>query len=324
MSCQKQYRNSEQKKQAKEQDLERIQFVVRDQSFPNISNKASAILSCFVSLYRLNYTGISAYIDSINRSICRCGYHMSERTFYRGLSELEGLGFFTRRKYRVKHDKFQTVIEFNPERFRFWKREISSTHTQTHIAHISSSLPNCQESPRTKSTLRVNSCEISAKELNQPRARASRFKNWVHPVLFSLMCVLKREKDRDRAFLLSRARYEIDAERNGIEIPGHSGVDWDRPHWQEMPFGHREQIINREILPALRSRESIQAQNQNSVSELISAMIREEEAPDPFVPQYQISKSPVQVLPKIEISLSDSDLQILSAARDRVAAKMNR
>ncbi len=315
MSCQKEYKKDSQKKQAKERDLERIQFVVRDQSFPNISNKASAILSCFISLYRLEYTGITSYIESINRSINRCGYRMSERTFYRGLRELEDLGFFSRRKFRVKHDKFQTVIEFNLERFQFWKR-ISSTHTQTHIAHISSSLPNCQESPRTSSNIRVNSCDITAKEQNKPRARASRFKNWVHPVLFSLMCVLKAQKDRDRALIISRARWEIDAGRAGIEIPGHSGIDWDRSSWQEMPHTHREQVIRNEILPVLRKNPENQS---NSVSELISAMIGQDEAVQYREPEirYQMVVQKARELPKVQIDLPKDDLEILVAARNR-------
>ncbi len=319
MSCQKQYKKNTQKKQAKEQDLERIKFVTRDQSFPNISNKASAILSCFISLYRLDYTGISSYIESINRSINRCGYRMSERTFYRGLSELEKLGFFSRRKYRVKHDKFMTIIEFNPERFRFWKREISSTPTLSHISHISSSLPNCQESPRTNSHIRVNSCDITAKEQNKPRARASSFKNWVHPVLFSLMCVLKAQKDRDRALIISRARWEIDAGRAGIEIPGHSGIEWDRPSWQEMPFSHREQVIRNEILPVLRQKPENQS---NSVSELISAMIGQEEAVQYREPEirYQVVQA-ARELPKIQIDLPKADLEILVAARNRAMQK---
>ena len=320
MSCQKQYTNLDKKNQAKEQDLERIKFVTRDQSFPNISNKASAILSCFISLYRLNYTGVSSYIEVINRSIDRCGYHMSERTFYRGLSELEGLGFFSRKKYRVKHDKFMTIIEFNLERFRFWKRS-SSMHTQTHIAHISSSLPNCQESLRTSSNIRVNSCDITAKEQNKPRARASRFKNWVHPVLYSLMCVLKAQKALDRALIISRARWEIDAGRAGIDIPGHSGIDWDRPSWQEMPRTHREQVIRNEILPVLRKKPENQS---NSVSELISAIIGQEGAVQYREPEirYQIVHA-ARELPNVQIDLPKADLDILVAARNR-AMQMQR
>ncbi|MDD5061437.1 MAG: hypothetical protein PHN44_04040 [Candidatus Marinimicrobia bacterium] len=244
---------------------------------------------------------------------------MSERTFYRGLSELEKIGFFSRKKYRVKHDKFMTIIEFNMERFRFWKREISSTPTLSHIAYISPYLPNCQESPRTSSNIRVNSCDITAKEQNKPRARASSFKNWVHPVLFSLMCVLKAQKDRDRALIISRARWEIDAGRAGIEIPGHSGVEWDRPSWQEMPFAHREQVIRNEILPVLRQKPENQS---NSVSELISAMIGQEEAVQYREPEirYQVVQA-ARELPKIQIDLPKDDLDILVAARNRAMQK---
>lgn len=308
------------KKQAKEHDLERIIFVVKDRTYPNLSNKAGAVLSFMIALFRLNYSGITACNHSILQTIEKTGYHMSERTLYRALSELESLGFFKRSKFRVSHDHFKTKIEFIDDRFSFFKKSttpspVAQTHTQS---HISSYMPNWQESPRTKINIHVNSSNSSSKELNKPRARASNFKNWIHPVLFSLMCVLKREKDRDRSYLISRARFEIEAEGRGLNIAGSSGVDWSRPHWQEMPHNQRESIIRQEILPALRSTSSVEAAT-NGVAELISAMFAEpiREVYRPVDLQAE-KKDP----PKVPIiDLPPEDLRILQDARSRAALK---
>lgn len=308
------------KKQAKEQDLERIIFVVKDRTYPNLSNKGGAVLSFMIALFRLNYSGITACNHSILQTIEKTGYHMSERTLYRALAELESLGFFKRSKFRVSHDHFKTKIEFLDDRFLFFKKSNSpSPVTQTHTQNYTSPyLPNWQESPRTKINIHVNSSNYSAKELNKPRARASSFKNWVHPVLFSLMCVLKREKDRDRAYLISRARFEIEAEGRGLEIAGSSGVDWSRPHWQEMPYNQRESIIRQEILPALRSKASVEAAN-NGVSELIAAMFTEpiREVHRPI--DLQAERREPQREPIIDLPLED--LRILQEARYRAALK---
>lgn len=309
------------KKQAKEQDLERIIFVIKDRTYPNLSNKGGAVLSLMVALFKLNYSGITSCNHSILQTIDKTGYHMSERTLYRALSELESLGFFKRSKFRVSHDHFKTKIEFIPDRFLFFKKSISTSPViQTPTKNdISSYLPNCQESPRTKINIHVNSSNSSAKELKEPRARASRFKNWVHPVLFSLMCVLKREKDRDRAYLISRARFEIEAEGRGLEIAGSSGVDWSRPHWQEMPYNQRESIIRQEILPALRSRSSVESSN-NGVSELISAMFSKPIRGE-FLPPVDLQVERTEPRKEPIIDLPPEDLRILQEARLRAALR---
>ena len=255
---------------------------MKDGTYPNLSNKASAVLALCVALVRLEYCGISAFVAEIVKAVDRCGYHMSERTFYRACAELEALGFFVRLKYRVGADKFSTIIVFEQKRFEFFKLKNNVPKIPT-SSHISPCLPNWREEDLTNITSRVNSSNSSAKVNNKPRARASRFRNWIHPVLYSIMVVLKREKDRDRSFLISRARFEIDCERQNIEIPGHSGVEWNRPSWQEMPHRQREQIIDSEILPALRDKSGLIA--QNDVSEFISSVFSPpKEIREVFVP----------------------------------------
>lgn len=318
VNCPNQRIPGAQKKQATSHDLQKINFVLKDGTYPNLSNKASAVLALCVALVRLEYCGISAFVAEIVKSIDRCGYHMSDRTFYRACAELESQGFFNRLKYRVGPDKFATILVFDLKRFEFFKRKNEVPKKPT-SSHISPCLPNWQEEVVTSTTSRVNSSNSSSKVNNKPRARASRFKNWIHPVLYSIMIVLQRAKDRDRSFLISRARFEIDCERQNLEIPGHSGVEWNRPSWQDMPHRQREQIINAEILPALRDKSNLVAQNE--VSEFISAVfsppkeIRE-------VVHREVVQEPVKrpVIPS-ELNLSPHELEILRAAANRAASR---
>lgn len=261
------------KYQAKETDLEKISFSIGDGHFPGLSNRSSAVLRLMVSLSRMGHTGITACADSIIRAISRGGYRMSERTFYRALNELQTNGFFARSKYRVGADKFGTNIIFVESRFEFWKRKKEVIHEPT-VDHFHPCLPNWQEDTGTKIDHRVTP-NSSVKVQIKPRTRAGKFKNWIHPVLYSLMVILQRQKVKDRALLISRAKFEIEAERKGIEVCGHSGAEWDRPHWQEMPHTHREKIIRDEILPLLRNTDTLQS---NNIAEVVMSLVAENQA----------------------------------------------
>jgi len=317
MDCPSQCKKYPEKKQAKLQDLDRIIFTIRDNSFPDISNKASATLALFISLARLDYTGISAPVGAIQRTIQRNGYHLSDRTLYRALSELESLGFFTRSKYRVGHDKFETSIAFNSKRFEFWTRKTPVLKQPTQ-AHISSSLPNCQESPRTKNNLRVNSSNSTDKYISKPRVRASGKKNWRHPVLYSLLCVLLKTKNRDRALILSRARLEIEAERSSVTLAGRSGVEWNRPSWQDMPYYQREKIVIDEILPLLSDKGTMEPR-ENIIEELTEALSMPDFNLDSDRRESSVQvQLPLETRPAPPPNCLDSDeLRILRAAAER-------
>lgn len=316
------YNKKSGKKQAKEIDLGRISFLISDRKIHGLSNKSSAILSMMTAVYKLGYSGITACSGSIVSTLDRSGYSMSERTFFRGLAELQTHGFFTRKKFRLKHDHFQTVIEFIPDKFTF----LSKCHTiqkkdldvceKAHMSHISSSLTKRQEYPLTSTDNRVNTPNLDPEEQTKPRARAGRFKNWVHPVLYSLMVVLQKSKIRDRAYLVSKARSEIEAERLGVTMAGGSGIEWNRPHWQEMPYTHREMIIRDEIVPALRA--TVGNEPKMDLAQLISETV--DDMPPLSLPQYTIERLPeaeIKPLPTLQVSLNDRDLAILAAARDR-------
>lgn len=304
-------RQIESTKKAKINDLERINFVVRDGTFPNLSNRASSVLALFIALVKLGYIGISAPIAAIEQAIERSGYHLSGRTLYRALSELQLLGFITRKKCRIGHDKFETHICFIQNRFEFWtRRNVPKLPTSS---HISPCLPNCQESPGTKIYTVVNSSNSSNKS-KEPRARASRFKNWIDPILYTLLIVTK--KDRDRKLVIARARLEIESKREGIVPAGCSGVDWDRPSWQEMPFGIRESICRREILPLLRNRETLMPSEGEGMEIIIEQLNQNIHSAVPECRDFR----PIESLqPQLHrpIVLERSELEILSAAADR-------
>lgn len=318
MDCPSQCRKYQEKKQAKVSDLDRIYFTIRDQRFPEISNKGSAALALMISLARIDKSGISAPIGAIAKTINRNGYHMSERTLYRALSELQKHGFFIRSKYRVGHDKFETKIVFIEERFKFWTQKVIKQPTQE---HISSYLPNCQEPLRTKTDHRVNTPN-STKDIYKPRVRASNFKNWRHPVLYSLLCVMLKTKNRDRALILSRARLEIEAERSGVTLAGRSGVDWNRPSWQDMPFYQREKIVSEEILPLLCDKSTLTPRGDGDLlSEITEALC----APD-FSLDCDRRESSVQIqtvqpavlpAPPPPSCLDSDELRILQEAASR-------
>jgi hypothetical protein len=293
-------------KTARSQDLERIQMTINVSSFPHLSNKSRAALALMISLVRLGYSGISAPITGIENTLCRVGYKMSRRSLFRALSELETLGFMTRHKYRVGHDKFATIVDFNLPRFDFWLKKPTKSH-------ISPQVPICREYPRTKIYTPVITSNLP-NESKQPRTRAR--VNKIHPVLYTLSVVLTAMKARDRGIVLSRARYEIEAERAGIDAAGHSGALWYRPSWRDMPYSVRESICRREILPLLRNRETMTA--SGGTVEFFDAIFDtkspevETAAPEKFSPPPP---------PPSGSNLSREDLEILQAAAMRTARR---
>lgn len=289
---------------ARSQDLDRVQMTINVSSFPNLSNKSRATLALLISLVRLGYGGISSPIGAIENTLCRVGYKMSRRSLFRALSELETLGFMTRHKYRVGHDKFSTIVDFNLDRFDFWLKKPTKTH-------VSPQVPICRESPRTKIDPRVNTSYFP-NESKKPRARAGVSK--IHPVLYTLSVVLTALKARDRAIVLSRARYEIESERAGIDAAGHSGALWDRPSWRDMPIAVRESICRREILPLLRNRETMAA--SGGTVEFFEAIL-EPKTEIPAAP----AATPAPPAPPPQSSLSREDLAILQAAAMRTARR---
>jgi hypothetical protein len=327
MICPNQPTKSKKKMQAKERDLESISFVIHDGSFPGLSNKAGAVLGLMIALFRVNKSGIVACADSIIRKLSATGYRMSERTFYRALNELQSHGFFNRKKYRVGADKFRTNIIFIENRFKFWESKKSSSSSpaiEPTYEYISPCLPNWQEDPRTKNDHRVTPKD-PLKVLNKPRARAGNLKKWRHPVLYSLLCVLIKTKNRDRALILSRARLEIEAERSGVTLAGRSGVEWNRPSWQDMPFYQRERIIADEVLPLLCDKSTLEPrEGEDFCAEIADALSVSDITPN-F--DHRENWVPIQTVqaeippPPAPMVLQSDELLILQRAREAMSRR---
>lgn len=301
-------------KSAKSNDLERVKMTINGASFPNLSNKSRAVLSLLISLFKLGYDGISAPVGAIEKTLFRVGFSLSRRSLFRALADLESHGYFHRKKYRVGNDKFGTEIVFTPGRFDFWKKSAPVKISPT-IDHINLHVPNWQEDPRTKIHPRVNSRNINNNSYKKPRGRA-RVK--IHPVLYTLSVVLTHLKAKDRGIVLSRARCEIEAERQGIEIAGHSGAHWDRPSWLEMPHEVKESICRREILPLLRDLETLKSKGDTvDFFDAITQLDREMEIPAQR-PQTVLQSPP----DRPPVNLSRDELAILEPAAARARRRV--
>jgi len=301
-------------KSAKTNDLDRVKMTINGASYPNLSNKSRAVLSLLISLVKLGYTGISAPIGAIEKTLSRVGYSISRRSLFRALADLESHGYFHRQKFRVGNDKFGTDLVFIAARFEFWRKQTPAVKPAT-FQHTNPHVPNWQEDPRTKIPSRVNSSNINNNSYKKPRGRA-RVK--IHPVLYTLSVVLTALKARDRAIVLSRARCEIEAERSGIECAGHSGALWDRPSWLEMPHEVKESICRQEILPLLRNLETLKSRGETvDFFEVITQLDQEMELP---TPKPQTVLQPPPNLPPVD--LPPDELRILQAADERVRRRV--
>jgi hypothetical protein len=265
-----------------------------------------------ISVSKLGYSGISAPIGAIEKTLSRVGYTMARRSVFRSLAELESNGFFVRSMYRVGPNRFSTIINFVPSRFEFWTKKPPNVVDCIKISHTNPQVPNWQEDPGTKITPRVNSCNIS-KIRNKPRARAG--VNKIHPVLYTLKCVLSAMRAKDRKFLLARASYEIESAAAGVSAAGLSGALWDRPSWRDMPIALRESICRREILPALRDSSTLMA--GGDCSEFLGAILQDGETELPIEsPRIEDRCRTIPNLPPLSLSLEE--LEILSRASSKM------
>lgn len=309
-----------------------------------------SLLQFFVAIARMGFDGIDAPIGAISSSLYRVlGQTKSDRTVFRGLSDLEANGFILRRSFRIGENRMRCLVRFNESAFRFLtaKKEPTSEY-------INSQLTKSQSSDRMNINLRVNSCNSSS--YKKPREREQdKFQNWSHPIVFTLICLLGKTP-RDRK-LIARAKTEIMAEQAGIGIIGGTGLEWSSfaKSWQKMAPAVREGIARADILPALRRSEGPPPASQHAQveptprdwmlkdapSEEITRPMtppRREKSPaaplrekSPAVPLREKSpaaprreKSPAvprreksPAAPRLETSLSSDELKILEMAREK-------
>lgn len=240
----------------------------------SITPRARRLLQLYVSLVRMEYCGLTAPLGAISETLKRAldGASSSIRTIQRANMELMDAGFIF---IYSKPSNF-CRIKFNLAAFSYWTRlktdNVSPIHTHTHNVVSCETVSDnyllttkCRTDEVTSITPVVNSRNVSylnqeqragARAINIKDSNPNRKKNRRHPVLFSLLIILRDAyalHPRDRNNARKRAECEINALGAGIGLVNPSGVDWEywSARWEDMTIPCRENTIRREILPVL-------------------------------------------------------------------------
>jgi hypothetical protein len=245
---------------ATENNINTIHYnIIELEGMSNLTPRARRYLSFFITVVKLGYTAISVSMESLAASIYRCqGQTKSVRTLRSALRELESFGFLHRNKYRIGDDHFRTVILLNAEKYSYWTKKRHGNITPiTTSSHNSGYRQNMPKEVLTSKQSRVNSQDYYYSENNKPCARTRSNNNAIkrkfHPIIYTLMIVLKHELIPDRNRLLSMAAHELNDRQNAK-----SGIDYDYwecrwPFMDTSPGGERETTAKREIIPKLRT-----------------------------------------------------------------------
>ena len=218
----------------------------------NLTPRARQALCLCVAAIRKGYTGISACMDAISRTIYRlCGQARSVRSAFRAFAELEKAGFIIRQKFRIGPDHFVSKIRFNLAKFAYW--------TCGKVSHISSSLPDCQQYEVTSEGVLVNSRNLSPNVEHKPARVSERYvgggkpqkeqggKTRVreHPIVFTLRCIVRGS---NRRYIIARAEVELTSRAMRT-----SGADLDKwePAWTGLSIPEREIIAREQLVPYL-------------------------------------------------------------------------
>lgn len=260
-------------------DLEKVSFVILENTHVPVSGRAKIVLSLFISVSKLGYSEIHCPIGKIISVLeSRIGQSISERSMFRYLSEIESQSIIHRHKYRAGKDRFNTKIQLDPGFFSYWSRK--KTHKVTPIPtcdHTSSQLPKWQESAWTEDNPRVNteysSSSVSERDIhNRPRGRAcdqyTKRRKRENPLIYSCRHACKGR--RDARFIIARATWEL---RVGQDISGHSGVDWEYwgTRWNSFGKAQKDATMSGQILPLLANRSTLH--HENFVNEFARSLL---------------------------------------------------
>jgi hypothetical protein len=215
-----------------------------------LSPRERRYLHFFISLAKLGYGTVAVSMDTLAAAIYQAqGQTRSVRTLRTALAELETAGYLTRRKYRIGEDHFRTVIVLNPDRFAYWTQvktaKVIPLPTSSHVSSYRQDLPESDR--RINPTVQTDSSSDNLRFEQRARSNFNTKKHRYHPVIYTLMVILKGQ---DRFPLLTLADSEV---RGGDNL---SGVDWDYwsrvwPKLSASPGGERERTAKREIVPLL-------------------------------------------------------------------------
>jgi hypothetical protein len=240
------------KRAVRDRDLDAITWV--NTVHPgDLSRKERHLFWVLLALLRLvpGAELVRCTVDHLAAVHRRVGLEGSPSTVRRALASLEALGFLSRRRCRLGPDRLGLLIEIHRDRWQFWlKQRSEKPPTSVYIPPRQSIGPG---EDRTITTPRVN-LPNSVESRYKPQESGQKIHRY-HPIVYTLMCLLKRTQATDRAALLRRAEGEIALEASGLDVVNHSGVPWGQYEraWREMSVATREPFAAAEIVPRLRA-----------------------------------------------------------------------
>jgi hypothetical protein len=240
------------KKAVRDRDLDAITWV--NTVHPgDLSRKERHLFWVLLSLLRLvpGAELVRCTVDHLAAVHRRVGLEGSPSTIRRALASLEALGFLSRRRCRLGPDRLGLLIEIHRDRWQFWLKRPEKPPTSVYIPPRQSVGPGVD---RTSTTPRVD-LPNRVENRNKPQESGQKKVHRYHPIVYSLMCLLKRQGAPDRQALIRRAEGELALEASGLEVVNHSGVPWAQFEraWREMGISSREPFAAAEIVPRLRA-----------------------------------------------------------------------
>ena len=264
-------------------NFDEIVFSSFAQGPEGLSPRATRYFWWLVAMAKTGRWIVSGYCAAIAAAVYRVqGQTRSVRTLRAALRELEAGGWIS-----VRPGRRGIAITLNRDRFSWWCQAsfgnvtpIPTSPTKTDTRQL---LPPSDRTNIPTSDFSVLT-KISNKPLDKSKKRAN-YTNWIHPILFTIRCLLRGAPDRFGLEVL--AKTEIAGETSCTDVP------WPRyaAEWQRMPIVEREGIARSWFLPALRA---------------VTGSSPSSPAPRP---------APSSPAPS---SLTPEDLRILTAAAERV------
>lgn len=337
------YSNTAQKiksqiKTARNSDMGKISFLITDRKVPGLNGKCRDTLMFLVALAKIGYTEIVAHVAAICNAIETAGgCSISERSVRRSFSQLETLGFISRKKFCYGTNRYQTHIILHLDRFEWW---LNKKKAQT--PQITHSRPKWPDTPMTSNNNTLCNSKNSfiysnSKPVEKSTNKTKKpYSNWLHPVLYSVIQSAKRLKVPAvmLKYVIATCEAEITGEKIGFE--SQTGIEWNRSQWQKMTISEREAVARIDILPRLipqffekkaviyqenkeneKNECSVSVEESEKIRELIRKSIESTNVnpSEKAVCHYQ----PPPAMPAVV--LGRSELEILISARSRALSR---
>lgn len=313
-------------------DLDALDWTVMKFRNEKLDNKSNVLLNLFVSIViKTKKMGFRDHIGCLTTALRRKGFSISDRSIFRALNSLESLGYISRRRYRIGEDRFSATILFSEEAFSFWtkKRTEKTIPFKNTSTYTSPQLPNWQEDLNTNNINTIpDNTNINkkqrARETYKTRDDARAKKNnrtRKNPIIVTGEIAISKANlsRKDRKDARGRLKAEIFTYLAGIEMVNWSGIDYAYwlSKWDSFSWSRRESIFMSELLPYIINRKSFPSEKKIPDSKIVNPtkeMIRDAR-------MFLESRNPSPTLEQTDypdIDMSDPDMVLLAAARDRI------